>query len=69
MDVMPKHGILLRIAVLSVHAVEKALLVFASRGGAPTSPGWLVAHPDVTVEADAETFDAAAEVLTGVKRD
>ena len=48
------------------------LLVFASRGGAPTSPGWyhnLLAHPDVTVEAGAETFDATAEVLTGVERD
>ena len=44
----------------------------ASRGGAPTSPGWyhnLLAHPDVTVEAGAETFDATAEVLTGVERD
>lgn len=48
------------------------LLIFASKGGAPTNPGWyhnLLAHPDVTVEVGAETFDAEAEVLTGEERD
>ncbi len=48
------------------------LLVFASKGGAPTNPGWyhnLLAHPDVTVEVGAETFEANAEVLKGEERD
>lgn len=48
------------------------LLVFASRGGAPTNPGWyhnLVAHPDVTVEVAGETFEARASVLAGEERD
>ena len=47
-------------------------LVFASKGGAPTNPGWyhnLVAHPDVTVEVGAETFEGRAEALTGEERD
>lgn len=48
------------------------LIIFASKGGAPTDPDWyhnLVAHPQVTVEVGAETFDAAAIVLTGEERD
>jgi len=48
------------------------LLVFASKGGAPTHPDWyhnLVAHPQVTVEVGTETYDATATVLTGEERD
>lgn len=48
------------------------LIIFASKGGAPTDPDWyynLVAHPQVTVEVGAETFDATAIVLTGEERD
>ena len=48
------------------------LLVFASKGGAPTSPDWyhnLVAHPEVTVEVGTETYAAMATVLTGEERD
>ncbi len=48
------------------------LMVFASKGGAPTNPDWyhnLVAHPRVTVEVGAETYDAEAVVLTGEERD
>src|SRR5437764_13461018 len=48
------------------------LLVFASKGGAPTNPDWynnLVAHPEVTVEVGGETLDANATVLTGEERD
>jgi deazaflavin-dependent oxidoreductase (nitroreductase family) len=47
-------------------------LVFASKGGAPTSPDWyhnLVAHPDVLVDLGTETFEAAAAVVTGAERD
>ncbi len=48
------------------------LLVFASKGGAPTNPAWyhnLVAHPDVTVETGTEKFPARATVLQGAERD
>lgn len=48
------------------------LLVFASKGGAPTNPDWyhnLVATPSVTVEVGTEAFEARAIVLTGDERD
>ena len=48
------------------------LLVFASKGGAPTHPDWyhnLLAHPEVTVEVGPETYKATATVLTGEERD
>jgi len=48
------------------------LLVFASKGGAPTHPDWyrnLVANPQVTVEVGTETFPAHATVLEGEERD
>lgn len=48
------------------------LLIFASKGGAPTNPAWyhnLVATPRVTVEVGTETFDATATVLHGEERD
>jgi deazaflavin-dependent oxidoreductase (nitroreductase family) len=48
------------------------LIVFASKGGAPTSPDWyhnLVANPTATVEVGNETFDVKATVLTGEERD
>jgi deazaflavin-dependent oxidoreductase (nitroreductase family) len=48
------------------------LLIFASKGGAPTHPAWyhnLVAHPEVTVEVGPETYEANATVLNGEERD
>jgi deazaflavin-dependent oxidoreductase (nitroreductase family) len=48
------------------------LLVIASNAGAPRHPDWyhnLVANPRVTVEANGETYDAIANVLTGEERD
>jgi deazaflavin-dependent oxidoreductase (nitroreductase family) len=48
------------------------LIVFASKGGAPTHPDWyynLLAHPQVTVEVGTETFEATAIILTGEERD
>src|SRR5947209_8257104 len=48
------------------------LLVFASKGGAPTQPDWyhnLRTHPQVTVEVGDETYEATATVLTGEERD
>ncbi|GAC1357007.1 MAG: nitroreductase family deazaflavin-dependent oxidoreductase [Ktedonobacteraceae bacterium] len=52
--------------------VGDRLLVFASKGGAPTNPDWyynLLAHPEVTVEVGDETYDAIATSLTGEERD
>ena len=40
-------------------------VIMASMGGAPTNPSWyanIVANPEVTVEADGETFQAHAHV-------
>jgi deazaflavin-dependent oxidoreductase (nitroreductase family) len=48
------------------------LLIFASKGGAPTHPHWyhnLLAHPEVTVEVGPETYQAMATVITGEERD
>jgi deazaflavin-dependent oxidoreductase (nitroreductase family) len=46
--------------------------IFASKGGAPTSPDWyrnLKANPQVKAEIGTETFDAVAEEITGAQRD
>lgn len=48
------------------------LIVIASAGGAPTHPAWyfnLVAHPLVTVEVGADTFQARATVAEGAERE
>lgn len=45
---------------------DSGMYVFASKAGAPTNPSWyhnLVAHPEITVEHGAETFDALVEEL------
>src|SRR5690348_6570385 len=47
------------------------LLIFASKGGAPTNPDWyhnLVAHPDATVEIGTETKSVRARVAAGDER-
>jgi deazaflavin-dependent oxidoreductase (nitroreductase family) len=48
------------------------MLVFASKGGAPTNPDWyhnVRAHPDVTVEVGGQTKRMRAVELTGAERD
>jgi deazaflavin-dependent oxidoreductase (nitroreductase family) len=48
------------------------LLVYASKGGAPTHPDWylnLVADPHVVVEVGSERYDAIATALEGEERD
>jgi deazaflavin-dependent oxidoreductase (nitroreductase family) len=53
-------------------ADDDRVLVFATKGGAPTHPDWyrnLVDNPEVTVELGAETFPALATVVTGDERD
>jgi deazaflavin-dependent oxidoreductase (nitroreductase family) len=57
--------------VMYLHDGDR-LLVFASKGGAPTHPAWyhnLLTHPNVTVEVGPETYEATATVLTGEQRD
>ena len=47
------------------------LVIIASKGGAPTHPGWyhnLVANPGVTVEVGPERFEATASVAEGDER-
>jgi deazaflavin-dependent oxidoreductase (nitroreductase family) len=46
-------------------------LVVASKGGAPTHPGWyenLVANPEVDVQVGAETFQARARTATAAEK-
>lgn len=53
-------------------ADDDRLLVFASKGGAPTHPDWyvnLVDDPQVTVEVGTERYAARASVLEGEERD
>ena len=51
---------------------DDSVAVFASKGGAPTTPDWfynLVAHPEVTVELPSETFEARARTAEGRERE
>ena len=53
-------------------AGERDIFVFASKGGSVQHPAWyysLFANPDVKVEIDTRTFDAAAKEITGPERD
>jgi deazaflavin-dependent oxidoreductase (nitroreductase family) len=48
------------------------MVVFASKGGAPTNPAWyhnLRANPAATVEVGPETVDVNAVVTSGEERD
>lgn len=50
----------------------EALVIVASKAGAPTHPAWyhnIVAHPDVTVEFGTETFPARARIARGDERE
>ncbi len=47
-------------------------LVFASKAGAPSNPGWyhnLKAHPDVSIELEDRTIEVTASELAGPERD
>ena len=49
-----------------------AIVIVASKGGAPTHPAWylnILANPAVTVELGDETFQARATVAEGKDRD
>jgi deazaflavin-dependent oxidoreductase (nitroreductase family) len=48
------------------------MVIFASKGGAPTNPAWyhnLLANPGATVEVGPETIDVNALVTSGVERE
>jgi deazaflavin-dependent oxidoreductase (nitroreductase family) len=61
-----------RIAPLVYSRDGGNLVIMASKGGAPDNPAWfanLVANPDVTVEAEGETYRAHAVVPGRAERD
>ena len=61
-----------RVTPLVYQPVGDALAIFASKGGAPTSPDWyhnLVANPKVTVEVGTETLERTARVADGDERE
>jgi deazaflavin-dependent oxidoreductase (nitroreductase family) len=47
-------------------------VIFASKAGAPTNPGWyhnLKAHPSVQIEVGSDTLDVVASEAEGDERD
>jgi deazaflavin-dependent oxidoreductase (nitroreductase family) len=61
-----------RVNPLAYRRHGENLLVFGTKGGAPTHPDWyhnLHANPRVTVEVGNEQFDASARVTNGDERD
>ena len=47
-------------------------VVFASKAGAPSNPGWyhnLKAHPDVSIEVEDQTIDVTASEVAGGERE
>ena len=61
-----------RTAPLVYHRIGGRLLIIASMGGGPRSPGWfdnLARNPSVTVELGDETWEGRAVVLSGAERD
>jgi deazaflavin-dependent oxidoreductase (nitroreductase family) len=60
-----------RVNPMMYQAVGDSCAVFASKAGAPTNPDWyhnLVAHSQVVVEQDGETYAAVARVTEGEER-
>ncbi len=61
-----------RLAPLAYTRDGDAIVIVASKGGAPTHPAWylnLLANPVVTVEVGEETFQARASVAEAGERD
>jgi deazaflavin-dependent oxidoreductase (nitroreductase family) len=51
---------------------EDRMVIFASKGGAPTNPAWyhnLIANPTATVEVGPETVEVSARVTSGDERE
>ena len=60
-----------RVIPLVYRTDDDRLVVFGSKGGAPTNPDWyhnLRAHPEVTVELGPDRFRARATVSDDVER-
>jgi deazaflavin-dependent oxidoreductase (nitroreductase family) len=52
--------------------LDEGLLIFGSKGGAPTHPDWyrnLVAHPETTVEIGRDTLAVRAREVEGEEYD
>ena len=61
-----------RVNPLLYRPVDGNLAVFASKGGAPTTPAWyynLVAHPEASVEVGTNTIPVVARVAEGDERE
>jgi deazaflavin-dependent oxidoreductase (nitroreductase family) len=61
-----------RVNPLAYQSDDGRYVVFASKGGAPTNPGWyhnLKAHPDTTIEVGTDTIDVVASEATGEERE
>ncbi len=61
-----------RINPLAYHRDNERYVIFASKAGAPTNPGWyhnLKAHPEVRIEVGTEIIDAIAQEATGEERE
>lgn len=60
-----------RIAPLAYAQDGSRYVIFASKAGAPTNPGWyhnLVAHPQTMIEVGTEMLHVTAEEVTGEER-
>ena len=60
-----------RVNPLAYTTDGERLVVIASKGGAPTNPDWyynVIAHPQVTVEAGTEQFQAQATISAEPER-
>jgi deazaflavin-dependent oxidoreductase (nitroreductase family) len=61
-----------RVNPLAYRRDGDALVVFGSKGGAPTDPDWIrnvVANPKVSVEVGADRHDAVARIAEGDERE
>ncbi len=61
-----------RITPVMYMADGDRFIVFASRGGAPTNPGWyhnLRAHPDAMIEVGSDSVEVTAREVAGPERD
>lgn len=61
-----------RVSPLVYQADGDNVVIFASKGGAPTHPHWylnLLANPRTTIEVGADTIDVQARVAEGTERE
>jgi deazaflavin-dependent oxidoreductase (nitroreductase family) len=61
-----------RINPVAYHRDGERYVIFASKAGAPSNPGWyhnLMAHPDTTIEVGDRTLSVRASEATGEERD